>query len=153
MIDFGNLITKKLSLLICSHVLTENKPKNVVKLKDDVQGWMKKQKVAGFYNLLQNSSFEDGATASLSLSGLGRLAPNMLLLGFRAEWDKSFSRTMQYINIWKKAYDHKLSVIILRLRGGLDFSSHIVDEELIEAEDMEPDLVENDCANRQMNKF
>ena len=33
LIDFGNLITKKLSLLICSHVLTENKPKNVVKLK------------------------------------------------------------------------------------------------------------------------
>ena len=144
LIDFGNLITKKLSLLVCSHVVTENKPKDIFKLKEDVQGWMKKQKVAGFYNVLQNSNFEEGASACLSLSGLGRLAPNMLLLGFRAEWDKSFSKTMQYINIWKKAYDHKLSVIILRVKSGLDFSSYIVDEELIEPEDVEPTTNEGD---------
>ena len=52
LIDFGNIITKKLSLLICSHVLRENKPKNTIKLKEDVQEWMKKQKVVGFYNVV-----------------------------------------------------------------------------------------------------
>ena len=30
---------------VCSHVLTERQPKNVTKLKEDVQDWMKKQKV------------------------------------------------------------------------------------------------------------
>ena len=52
LIDFGNIITKKLSLLICSHVLRENKPKNTIKLKENVQAWMKKQKVVGFYNVV-----------------------------------------------------------------------------------------------------
>ena len=51
LIDFGNMITK-VSLLICSHVLREDKPKNTIKLKQDVQEWMKKQRVVGFYNVV-----------------------------------------------------------------------------------------------------
>jgi len=135
LVDFGNLITKKLSLLVCSHVLTERQPKNVTKLKEDVQDWMKKQKVVGFYNVLQNQSFEQGAAACLGLCGLGKLAPNMLLLGFKADWAKNLSQTRAYLAVWQAAYEQKLSVILLRLRGGCDFSSHIVDEELIEPED------------------
>ena len=76
LIDFGNIITKKLSLLICSHVLEENTPKNKIKLKDDVQDWMKKNKVVGFYNVVQNTNFEDGAEACLALSG--ELLPHIL---------------------------------------------------------------------------
>jgi len=90
LIDFGNIITKKLSLLICSHVLEENKPKNKIKLKEDVQDWMKKHKVVGFYNVVQNTNFEDGAEACLALSGLGKLSPNMLLMGFRQDWLKDY---------------------------------------------------------------
>ena len=35
-----------------------------------------------------------------------------------------------------QAYSLKMSVILLRVRGGLDFSAHIVDEELVEPEVM-----------------
>ena len=138
LIDFGNIITKKLSLLVCSHVLEENTPKNKIKLKEDVQDWMKKQKVVGFYNVVQNTHFEDGAEACLALSGLGKLSPNMLLLGFRQGWQQDYERTRQYVNIWQKAYKLKMSVLVLRTPNGLDFSEHIVDEELVEPEDMDP---------------
>ena len=138
LIDFGNIITKKLSLLICSHVLEENKPKNKIKLKEEVQDWMKKQKVVGFYNVVQNTNFEDGAEACLALSGLGKLSPNMLLMGFRQDWLKDWGRTQEYVNIWQQAYKLKLSVLVLRTPNGLDFSEHIVDEELVEPEDMDP---------------
>ena len=72
----------------------------------------------------------------------------MLLLGFKADWAKNLSQTRAYLSVWQvctalhlcvfywfctlqAAYQQKLSVILLRLRGGCDFSSHIVDEEVI----------------------
>jgi len=140
LLDFGNLITKKLSLLITGHVITDNTSKNTTKLREDVQDWMKEKKVHGFYNVLQNKSFEDGALACLSLSGLGKLAPNMLLMGFKSDCYQDTDRTIQYVNVWNKAYDQGLSVIILRVKGGLDYSPHIVDEELIEPDDTCPVL-------------
>ena len=39
-----------------------------------------------------------------------------------------------FINSQCQAYSLKMSVILLRVRGGLDFSAHIVDEELVEPE-------------------
>jgi len=142
LIDFGNIITKKLSLLICSHVLRENKPKNTIKLKEDVQDWMKKQKVVGFYNVVQNTNFEEGAEACLALSGLGKLAPNMLLLGFKQDWASDLSATRQYVSVWQKAYNLNLSVLVLRTPRGLDYSNHILEEELVEAEDRDPVVLE-----------
>eukprot|EP00092_Neocalanus_flemingeri_P009713 GFUD01010461.1.p1 GENE.GFUD01010461.1~~GFUD01010461.1.p1 ORF type:complete len:716 (+),score=77.54 GFUD01010461.1:160-2148(+) len=140
LLDFGNLITKKLSLLVTGHVITDSVPKNTSKLRGDIQDWMKKTKINGFYNVLQNKSFEDGALACLALSGLGKLAPNMLLMGFKSDWTENIDRTIQYVNVWNKAYDHELSVIILRVKGGLDYSPHIVDEDLIDPEDACPVL-------------
>ena len=68
----------------------------------------------------------------------------MLLMGFRQDWLKDYQRSIQYINIWQKAYQLKLSVLVLRTPNGLDFSEHIMDEELVEAEDMDPvEVVKN----------
>ena len=138
LLDFGNLITKKLSLLVTGHVITDDTSKNTAKLRTEVQDWMKKSKINGFYNVLQNQSFEDGALACLSLSGLGKLAPNMLLMGFKTNWSTEPERAIQYLNVWNKAYENGLSVIVLRVKGGLDYSAHIVDEELISPEDTLP---------------
>ena len=41
---------------------------------------------------------------------------------------------MLFSNSQRQAYSLKMSVILLRVRGGLDFSAHIVDEELVEPE-------------------
>ena len=54
---------------------------------------------------------------------------NILLLFFN-------SRCQAYFDSQWQAYSLKMSVILLRVRGGLDFSAHIVDEELVEPEVM-----------------
>merc|ERR1711962_1079605 len=139
LIDFANLLTKKLSILICSEVLTDEIPKNTPKHREEVQMWFKHKKIQGFYDVLQNRSFAEGADACISLSGLGKLAPNMLLMGFKSNWAKDWSGAKEYLRVWNHAYSLKMSVILLRVRGGLDFSAHIVDEELVEPENLFPE--------------
>ena len=72
----------------------------------------------------------------------------MLLMGFRQDWLKDWGRTQEYVNIWQQAYKLKLSVLVLRTPNGLDFSEHIVDEELVEPEDMDPVEIVRDFSRR-----
>jgi hypothetical protein len=37
----------------------------------------------GFYTVTESSSLEEGAKSCITLSGLGKLAPNMILMGFK----------------------------------------------------------------------
>lgn len=143
LVDFGNLLTKKMSMMICSEVLTDNTPKNTLKLRNEVQLWLKNKKIAGFYDVLQNRNFGEGAGAVLSLSGLGKLCPNMLLMGFKADWNKDWPRAREYLNIWNQAYQQSMSVIVLRVTGGLDYSTFILEDELVMPENL-PGEVDTD---------
>ena len=51
LVDFANLITKKVSLLICGHVLTGESISTVglSALKENVQMWLKDHGIRGFY--------------------------------------------------------------------------------------------------------
>ena len=62
----------------------------------------------------------------------------MLLLGFKQDWAASLPATRQYVSVWQKAYNLNLSVLVLRTPRGLDYSNHILEEELVEAEDRDP---------------
>ena len=66
----------------------------------------------------------------------------MLLLGFKQDWAASLSATQQYVSVWQKAFNLNLSVLVLRTARGLDYSNHILEEELVEAEDLVPVVVE-----------
>jgi hypothetical protein len=39
----------------------------------------------GFYTVTESGSLEEGAKSCLTLSGLGKLAPNMILMGFKVK--------------------------------------------------------------------
>ena len=67
----------------------------------------------------------------------------MLLLGFKQDWAADFSATRQYVSVWQKAYNLNLSVLVLRTARGLDYSNHILEEELVEAEDRDPVVLEH----------
>ena len=51
LVDFANLITKKVSLLICGHVLTGESVSTagLSSLKENVQMWLKDHGIRGFY--------------------------------------------------------------------------------------------------------
>ena len=60
LVDFANVITKKLSLLIRGHVSLESGPVNITNLKEGMQAWLKDHQIAGYYNFVQNQSLSGG---------------------------------------------------------------------------------------------
>ena len=39
----------------------------------------------------------------------GKLCPNMLLMGFKADWNKDWGRAREYLNIWNQVTQGSLS--------------------------------------------
>ena len=78
----------------------------------------------------------------------------MLLLGFKQDWAAELSVTRQYVSVWQKAYNLNLSVLVLRTARGLDYSNHILEEELVEAEDLHPVVLEtfSDTARPEISR-
>lgn len=143
LVDFANLITKKLSLLICGHVISEPGSVHLATLKESTQVWLADRKIKGFYTVTESNSFEEGAKSCLTLAGLGKLSPNMLLLGFKSDWTADLLATEQYFAVLQGAFDLSLSVGILRVRSGLDFSDHYTAEETLQGE------MEDEAARRR----
>merc|ERR1719466_298382 len=131
LVDFANLITKKLSLLICGHVISEPGSVHLSTLKESTQAWLTDRKIKGFYTVTESNSFEEGAKSCLTLAGLGKLAPNMLLVGFKTDWADDLDSAKEYFSVLQDAFDHNFSVGVLRMRNGLDFSDHVQTEESI----------------------
>lgn len=52
------------------------------------QCWLKAHKIKAFYMQVDGLSFKDGAMALLKASGIGKLRPNILLLGYKSNWQK-----------------------------------------------------------------
>ena len=69
LVDFANLFTKKVSLLICGHVLTDTQPAILSTLKDNVQMWLKDHNVRGFYLVNQTQTFEEGSRNCITMAG------------------------------------------------------------------------------------
>ena len=49
--------------------------------------------------MTESNSFEEGGKSCLTLAGLGKLSPNMLLIGFKSNWAEDLERTKQYFNV------------------------------------------------------
>ena len=78
---------------------------------------MKDHNIKGFYTLNQSETFEEGAKNCLTMSGLGKLSPNMLLMGFKSDWKQNMQMSFEYLNTIYCAFDQRLSLTILRVQG------------------------------------
>ena len=59
----------------------------------------------------------------MEVAGLGKLSPNMLLIGFQEKWSSHPEDAREYVKTLQSAFDLHLSVGIFRLQGGFDISS------------------------------
>ena len=66
-----------------------------------------------------------GSKACMTLAGLGKLSPNMVLMGFKNNWKQDLVGLHQYMDVMYSAFDLRLSFAILRCKEGLDFSSQV----------------------------
>ena len=104
-------------------------PINISNLKDSMQQWLKDHNISGYYSFVQSSSLSIGAKMCMSIAGLGKLSPNLVLLGFKNNWRQDLDGLKDYIDIMYNAFDLKLSFVILRTREGFNLSSVIASEQ------------------------
>jgi solute carrier family 12 (sodium/potassium/chloride transporter), member 2 len=50
--------------------------------------FFKQRKVRAFFNLVDNLTVAEGTRALLQASGIGRLKPNILLMGYKLDWQR-----------------------------------------------------------------
>ncbi|XP_016966179.1 bumetanide-sensitive sodium-(potassium)-chloride cotransporter isoform X2 [Drosophila biarmipes] len=124
LVDLAYMLTKNLSLMVCGHVLRgSSSQKYRTYLQERAANWFRKHRVKGFYALVDGEDFESGTRALMQASGIGKLKPNIILMGYKTDWQTCDHKELdQYFNVMHKALDMYLSVAILRVPQGLDCS-------------------------------
>ena len=123
LIDFANLITKRLSLMECANIVDQDldwKGMEAIKMRGNL--WFVHNRIKAFYAVTRNAALSDGARSAVELSGLGKLSPNMMLIGFCQKWRENPERLREYFGTLQSAFDLHLAVGVLRIQGGLDIS-------------------------------
>ena len=75
-------------------------PKQVKSLKQEGQDWLDSNHIKGFYAVTRSQSLAGGAQNAVELTGLGKLSPNMMLLGFRY-WLKITLKSKMVIYVYR----------------------------------------------------
>lgn len=125
LVDLGNLITKAGSLMIVGDISQErvSYKERSVRLRADAE-WLRLRKVRAFCSRVHGFGFEAGARALVQAAGVGRLAPNVLLMGYKADWTTAPAEDLvAYFNVLHTAFESRLAVAIVRVCGGLDYGA------------------------------
>ena len=111
--------------------MKEEGPVNITKLKDGMQQWLKDHEIAGYYSFVQNSSLGVGAKMCMSISGLGKLSPNLVMIGFKNNWKQDLEGLKDYMEVMFNSFELNMSFCMLRTTEGFDFSTQIASEQQI----------------------
>ncbi|XP_031192838.1 solute carrier family 12 member 3 isoform X2 [Mastomys coucha] len=126
LVDFVSTFTQNLSLMICGHVLIGSRKQRVPELRLIASGhtkWLNKRKIKAFYSDVIAEDLRSGSQILMQASGLGRMKPNILVVGFKKNWQSAHPATMEdYIGILHDAFDFNYGVCVLRMREGLNVS-------------------------------
>lgn len=62
--------------------------------------WLARHKKKGFYTIVEDESFENGCKSIMQICGLGKLRPNMIMMGYKADWTKCSRQDMlEYFDV------------------------------------------------------
>ncbi|KAM6176822.1 solute carrier family 12 member 3 isoform 2-T2 [Erethizon dorsatum] len=126
LVDFVGTFTQNLSLMICGHVLIGPRKQRMPEFRLLANGhikWLKKRKVRGFYSDVIAEDLRSGVQILMQAAGLGRMKPNILVLGFKKNWQSAHPATVEdYIGILHDAFDFNYGMCIMRMREGLNVS-------------------------------
>ncbi|KAM9449880.1 solute carrier family 12 member 10, tandem duplicate 1 [Clarias gariepinus] len=131
LVDFVGSFTKNVSLMICGNILMGES--NSVKSQpstDRLVKWLNSRKVRAFYTTLKGNSLREGTQHLLQASGLGKLKPNILVMGFKNNWKECSPYHLEdYVNTIYDTFDSNYGVCILRMMDGLDIEEDLESEE------------------------
>lgn len=107
----------------CIHIVKDTMDwKSIETVQANGVHWLRANHIKAFYKVSRHSDFYTGARTSLEMSGLGKLKPNMMMVGFKEDWRQTPGEAKDYFKVLQVAFEMRLSVGVLRLSGGLDIS-------------------------------
>ena len=119
LVDLANLVTMKHSLLICGNILEDTE---TPALRKAIENWLINHKIKAFYASSFGDSFSNSVANMINLTGLGKMRPNILLLGYH-QMKHNSEGTSEYFESVIKALEAQVAVAILRLPSGTHFST------------------------------
>uniref|UniRef100_G1N4Z7 Solute carrier family 12 member 1 n=1 Tax=Meleagris gallopavo TaxID=9103 RepID=G1N4Z7_MELGA len=126
LLDITHTFTKNNGLCICCEVYTGPRKLCVKEMNSGMakkQAWLTKNKRKAFYAAVAADSFRDGVKSLLQASGLGRMKPNTLVIGFKKDWrNAAVTQVENYVGVIHDAFDFELGTIIVRISQGFDIS-------------------------------
>ncbi|XP_036130359.1 solute carrier family 12 member 3 isoform X2 [Molossus molossus] len=126
LVDFVGTFTRNLSLMICGHVLIGPSKQRMPELRAIANGhtkWLNKRKIKAFYSDVIAEDLRSGVQILMQATGLGRMKPNILVVGFKKNWQSAHPATVEdYIGILHDAFDLNYGVCVVRMREGLNIS-------------------------------
>uniref|UniRef100_A0AAX7T8H9 Solute carrier family 12 member 10, tandem duplicate 1 n=1 Tax=Astatotilapia calliptera TaxID=8154 RepID=A0AAX7T8H9_ASTCA len=93
LVDFVGCFTKQVSLMICGNIIMFQDS------TDQYVKWLNKRKVRSFYTQFTANTLRDGVRYLMQASGLGKLKPNTLVIGFKSNWMESSPTTYHFFHI------------------------------------------------------
>ncbi|ETN67130.1 bumetanide-sensitive Na-K-Cl cotransport protein [Anopheles darlingi] len=122
LIDLAHLITKHSALLVIGNIISQRLPyKQRRTLAAMGRSYLKDSHIRGFYKVVDGVDFDQGARCLIQSTGFGRLAPNILMLGFKTNWRTCGQQQLNaYYNTLHTAFDNRLALLIFRMGKGLD---------------------------------
>ncbi|KAJ7313018.1 hypothetical protein JRQ81_004280 [Phrynocephalus forsythii] len=128
LMDFVGAFTKNMNLMTCRNVAEVSLFSQKVGVDQKVGGdgstqWLRARKARSFYNFILTGDLRSGARSLLQVSGLGRLKPNTMVLGYKKNWQTDSPQNLEsYVGIIHDCFDLSVGVCVLRMRDGLDVS-------------------------------
>ncbi|XP_026741147.1 bumetanide-sensitive sodium-(potassium)-chloride cotransporter-like isoform X2 [Trichoplusia ni] len=121
LLDMGGLLTKVGSFMLVADIVTTKLTlAERQKRRLAAEEIYRKEKFRAFYILLQEFSYEQGILALLQAAGIGRIAPNVLLLGYKHNWTVSSHETLlTYYRMIRASFKFGMSVSILRVPSNM----------------------------------
>uniref|UniRef100_A0A3B4GRG3 Solute carrier family 12 member 3-like n=1 Tax=Pundamilia nyererei TaxID=303518 RepID=A0A3B4GRG3_9CICH len=126
LVDFVGCFTKQVSLMICGNIIMEpDKQTQFQDSTDQYVKWLNKRKVRSFYTQFTAKTLRDGVRYLMQASGLGKLKPNTLVIGFKSNWMESSPTSIDdYVHTIYDTFDANYCLCILRMMDGLDINDH-----------------------------
>ncbi|PFX30422.1 solute carrier family 12 member 2-like [Stylophora pistillata] len=109
-------ITKNVSLMVYGNVVIKEHFETLPEDESDAK-WMREHKMKAFRAVTTARSLREGVQSMIHLTGLGKMRPNTVVMGFKKNWtDKRYlSEVVDYLGVINDVFEHRYGLVILRM--------------------------------------
>uniref|UniRef100_A0A8C6TC31 Solute carrier family 12 member 1 n=1 Tax=Neogobius melanostomus TaxID=47308 RepID=A0A8C6TC31_9GOBI len=132
LLDLAHSFSKNYGLCVACEVFVGPRAEALEEMNANMeknQMYLRKAKRKAFYTAVVYEDFRNGTMSLLQALGLGRMKPNILMMGFKSNWRTAGAEAVQnYVGVLHDAFDFEYGTLVLRMNEGLDVA-HIVEAE------------------------